>query len=152
MQKCVRRCRPKEAAKLAFALLEQSPADALRRAAVMSVEDACLHPLVPAVVWLMMAQAKGYKLSFDHKALVVRYFHELAASHVRESADFDAVWSRSQQQAAQGTAAAAEAGCSSSMGIGSTGRISYLVLCATSGGGCTLKWKGQNFRVCMILD
>ena len=98
MQKSIRRCKPKEAAKLAFALLEASPADALRRAAVMCLEDACLHPLLPSVVWLMMAHSKGYKLSFDHKAMVVKFFCELASSRVRETGDFDTPAEACQQQ------------------------------------------------------
>jgi hypothetical protein len=51
----------------------------------------------------MMAQAKGFKLSFDHKALVVRFYSELAASHVRESGDFDALITSSEQHAKQET-------------------------------------------------
>lgn len=101
MQKSVRRCKPKEAAKLAFALLETSPGDALRRAAVMCLEDACLHPLLPAIVWLMMAQSKGYQLNFDHKAMVIQFFHGLAATFVRESADFDTLTASSQQKSTQ---------------------------------------------------
>jgi hypothetical protein len=115
----VRRCRPKEAAKLAFALLQASPADALRRAAVMSLEDACLHPLLPAVVWLMMAQAKGYSLNFDHKAMVVRFFYELAASHVRDVHPDPSA--SAPQQTEQHESVATESGSHFGAGGGGTG-------------------------------
>lgn len=122
VQKSVRRCKSKEAAKLAYALLELSPADALRRAAVMSLEDSCLHPLLPAIVWLMMAQSKGYKLNFDHKALVVRFFHDLASSHVRETGDFENLASSSQQHATQAPSTIT-GGCGGYEGVGQEGRL-----------------------------
>lgn len=87
LQKCVRRRMPRAAARLARELLEASPADVLRRAAVMSLEDAVLHPLLPAVVWLMMATAKGFQLGVDHKALVIRVLWDLASTHIREDID-----------------------------------------------------------------
>lgn len=121
MQKSVRRCRPKEAGKLAFALLELSPADALRRAAVMSLEDACLHPLLPAMVWMMMAQGKGYKLNFDQKALVVRFYKELAGSRVKEAAVFDGFTPEPLEETKQVKEAAANGGCHEGQESGCSG-------------------------------
>ena len=91
MQKCVRRRLGKQATSLGYALLKASPADALRRAAIVCLEDAVLHPHLPVVVWLMMAQAKGYKLSRDHQALLVRFFWDLASAHVRDDVDSNEV-------------------------------------------------------------
>lgn len=85
MQKCVRRRLPRDAARLAHALLAASPSDALRRVAVMAAEDAAVHPHLPAVVWMMMAVAKGFALTADHTALVIRVVSDLAGTHVRDA-------------------------------------------------------------------
>lgn len=85
MQKCVRRRLPRDAARLAHALLAVSPSDALRRVAVMAAEDAAVHPRLPAVVWMMMAVAKGFALTADHTALVIRVVSDLAATRVRDT-------------------------------------------------------------------
>jgi hypothetical protein len=53
----------------------------------VSLEDAVLHPKVAAIVWLMMAQGKGYCLGLDHKALVIRTLWDLAQTHIREDLD-----------------------------------------------------------------
>jgi hypothetical protein len=37
---------------------DENPAEALRRIAVVALEDAALHPSLPLVVWFMAAQAK----------------------------------------------------------------------------------------------
>lgn len=71
--------------RLAYALLATSPADALRRVVVMAVEDAALHPQLPAVVWMMCAVAKGFALSADHIALVLRIVWDIASAHISDS-------------------------------------------------------------------
>lgn len=85
VQKSVRRGMEGEARKLAFALLEVSPSDALRRAPVICIEDCTLHPLLPAIVWLMVAHSKGLPLSLDHKALVVTLVGDLARCRLHDS-------------------------------------------------------------------
>lgn len=85
VQKCVRRRLAREAGRLAHALLAAAPADALRRVAVMCIEDAALHPRLPAVVWMMMAVAKGFALTADHCALAVRVVWDLAQARVRDT-------------------------------------------------------------------
>lgn len=85
VQKCIRRRLARDATRLAHELMAASPGDALRRVAVMCVEDAALHPLLPAVVWMMMAVAKGFILSADHTALIIRVVWDLARTAVRDS-------------------------------------------------------------------
>ena len=85
MQKCVRRRLGRDAVRVAHALLTASPADALRRIAVICIEDAVLHPQLPAVVWMMMAVAKGFILTADHSALAIRVVWDLAQTHVRDT-------------------------------------------------------------------
>jgi hypothetical protein len=84
VQKSVRRGMEVEARKLAFALLESSPSDLLRRAPVICIEDCTLHPLLPAVVWLMVAHSKGLQLSLDHKGLVISFVGDLARCQLHD--------------------------------------------------------------------
>eukprot|EP00892_Ulva_mutabilis_P002710 jgi/Ulvmu1/1243/UM109_0041.1 len=89
LQKCVRRRLARDAVRLAYALLAMSPSDALRRVAVMCIEDAALHPQLPAVVWMMCAVAKGFVLTVDHSALVLRVVWDLASTHIRDALRHD---------------------------------------------------------------
>jgi hypothetical protein len=86
----VRRGLVREASKAAFALVDAAPADALRRAAIICLEDAVLHPQLPLVVWLMVAQSKGYCLSLDHIAAVVKMYGDLASCPGHDIAIFEA--------------------------------------------------------------
>jgi len=42
--------------------MKDNPADFLRRASIICLEDALLHPDMALLVWLMCAQAKGHLL------------------------------------------------------------------------------------------
>ena len=59
IQKATRRHKQPHTLRLCAALLEASAADLLRRLAVVAMEDACLHPALPVVVWAMAAQVCG---------------------------------------------------------------------------------------------
>ena len=74
-----------QAQRLAHALLAEAPADALRRACVICLEDAALHPQLPAVVWLMVAHGKGLQLSVDHQALLLSFSGDLARCAVHDT-------------------------------------------------------------------
>ena len=82
MQKNVRRRKSCKAARVAHALLTVSPADLLRRCLVICLEDSLLHPQLPALVWLMCAQPRGYLLTVDHRALVIDVVAQIAGSPV----------------------------------------------------------------------
>lgn len=79
-----------ETARLAHAFIEAAPADALRRAIVISVEDAALHPGVALAAWLMVAHGKGLALSLDHKAALLELYADLARCAVHDVGDGDA--------------------------------------------------------------
>jgi hypothetical protein len=78
MQKSVRRGLGGSAQKLAYALLEADTPGALRRLPIICIEDTVLHPQLPAAVWLMVAQSKGFALPIDGKALVATLAGECA--------------------------------------------------------------------------
>lgn len=60
LQKSVRRRRFGSACRLAIELARMSTSELLRRLPIICVEDSLLHPAVPVIVWLMMAESKGY--------------------------------------------------------------------------------------------
>ena len=75
LQKNVRLQKPAAAVRTVVAALqrgEQGVLEVLRRLPIVIVEDALVHPLLPNVVWLMMAVSKGYRLrKSDHLLLLL---------------------------------------------------------------------------------
>ncbi|KAK3279238.1 hypothetical protein CYMTET_12866 [Cymbomonas tetramitiformis] len=78
LQKNVRLCRVPAAVRSALHLLAVDPQEALRRLAIIVLEDATLHPSFPVITWLTAAYAKGYRLSGVHLAAVLQLVHEIA--------------------------------------------------------------------------
>jgi hypothetical protein len=78
LQKAVRRRKVGVALRMANTMLAQDPAELLRRLPVIVVEDAFLHPLYPALVWLMIAQSKGYAMSKRDAELVLSVVWQVA--------------------------------------------------------------------------
>lgn len=60
IQKAIRRQRPHQATMLAMELSDKSWSDLLRRIPIIMLEDAALHPDLPLLVWLMVADSKNY--------------------------------------------------------------------------------------------
>ncbi|CAK0782015.1 hypothetical protein CVIRNUC_005529 [Coccomyxa viridis] len=85
LQKNVRRGRAEEAVRCAQRLLQSEPGELLRRAIVISVEDAVLHPQLPLLVFLMAAVAKGYILGRTLASACLRIMHDLAVVPVQDS-------------------------------------------------------------------
>ena len=54
--------RTRIAARIASELFRLSPTEILRRLPIICIEDAALHPAFPVLVWLMLADSKGFTL------------------------------------------------------------------------------------------
>lgn len=71
LQKSIRRRAPLPAVRVAMELADKSWTDLIRRLPVIILEDSTLHPDFGLLVWLMVADSKGYVPS---KELIVRVF------------------------------------------------------------------------------
>ncbi|CAL5221155.1 g3294 [Coccomyxa viridis] len=86
LQKNIRRGRAEEAVRCAQRLLQSEPGELLRRACVISVEDALLHPQLPLLAFLMAATAKGYTLGRTLASACLQIVHDLAVVPVQDRA------------------------------------------------------------------
>jgi hypothetical protein len=84
LQKAVRLGRAPCALRIIFHLVKDSHQEAIRRLPIIVLEDAILHPSFPFLVWLMAANAKGYRPSKDHISELLRITHEVASIKVRD--------------------------------------------------------------------
>ncbi|GAQ80538.1 hypothetical protein KFL_000560270 [Klebsormidium nitens] len=84
VQKNVRLCRSSPAVRASLHLMKDSWSEFLRRATIIALEDAILHPDLPFLVWLTAAVAKGYQPSKLHAAVCLRIVHEMAAVKCRD--------------------------------------------------------------------
>lgn len=69
----------------ALHLIKDDASDFLRRCSIICLEDTVLHPDLPLLVWLMAAQAKGYKLGPAQVDACLRIVFELASVPVMDS-------------------------------------------------------------------
>ena len=58
LQKSIRRRRPLPSVRIAMELWDKAPGELLRRLSIISLEDSTLHPDLPLLTWLMVAQSK----------------------------------------------------------------------------------------------
>ena len=63
--------------RVALHLAKDDAAELLRRLCLIVLEDAVAHPALPALVWLMAAQAKGYALTAAHVQLCLTVVYEV---------------------------------------------------------------------------
>src|SRR5665648_133083 len=80
LQKNVRLQKPASAVRTVVAALqrgEQGIMEVLRRLPIVIVEDALVHPLLPNIVWLMMAVSKGYQLRKSDYLLLLLITYEI---------------------------------------------------------------------------
>src|SRR5665648_892247 len=80
LQKNVRLQKPAAAVRTVVAALqrgEQGILEVLRRLPIVIVEDALVHPLLPNIVWLMMAVSKGYQLRKSDYLLLLLITYEI---------------------------------------------------------------------------
>lgn len=73
------------ACRCALQLLVDNSADFLRRASIICLEDALLHPSLPVLVWLMCAHAKGYVLGTDAARACLHIMYQLASVRLRDA-------------------------------------------------------------------
>lgn len=60
------------------------PAEFLRRFSIIMLEDSLLAPSLPLLVWLMMAQAKGFQLGRLQASACLNLVHQVAQCPVRD--------------------------------------------------------------------
>lgn len=58
LQKSIRRRRPLPAVRVAMELVDKALGELLRRLPIIILEDSMLHPDLPLLVWLMVAESK----------------------------------------------------------------------------------------------
>ena len=80
IQKGFRRGVTKKAARLVLELLIRSTEEMLRRLPIIIIEDGLLHAGIPIVVWMMIAQTKGYLSSKWLLSTCVKIFIEACSS------------------------------------------------------------------------
>ena len=69
LQKLVRRRRPLPAVRVAMELVDKSWSDLIRRLPIIILEDCTLHPDMPLLVWLMVADSKVKSTLFKNSFL-----------------------------------------------------------------------------------
>ena len=90
LQKNIRRCRPEAALRIAAELIRCDWLQFIRRLPVIMLEDSFLHPLLPAVVWLMLASSSSSsQTSFvpgrDHVDLCLQVVWDIAQAKYRDA-------------------------------------------------------------------
>lgn len=58
LQKSIRRRQPLPAVRVAMELMDKALGELLRRLPIIILEDSMLHPDLPLLVWLMVAESK----------------------------------------------------------------------------------------------
>jgi len=79
LQKAIRRRRPLPAVRVAMELADKSLGDLLRRLPIIVLEDSTLHPDLPFLVWLMIAESKGFQVPKALFTIVMRIVYEIAS-------------------------------------------------------------------------
>lgn len=93
LQKNVRRCRPEAAVRIAAELIRCDWLQFIRRLPVIMLEDSFLHPLLPAVIWLMLASSSssssqdgsGFVPSKEHIDLCLQVVWDIAGCKYRDA-------------------------------------------------------------------
>eukprot|EP00798_Chlamydomonas_sp_ICE-L_P027581 gene27581-7215_t len=84
LQKAIRLGRGSCAVRLALHILKEDPSELLRRLPIICLEDAILHPAFPLLVWLMVAQSKGYVLGSQLASNLLQITYVLGQVKVRD--------------------------------------------------------------------
>ena len=84
LQKNIRRRRPLPAVRVAMELADKSYGDLVRRLPIMVLEDSILHPDFPLLVWLMVAESKGFKPTQPLMIKLMRMVFEIASCPIRD--------------------------------------------------------------------
>ena len=89
IQKSIRRRLPLQALKVAMELSVKSWGDLIRRLPIIMLEDAALHPDLPLLVWLMVADTKNFSVNSIILERVMSIVYELASCGWRDDDDYD---------------------------------------------------------------
>ena len=84
LQKNIRRRRPLPAVRVAMELADKSYGDLIRRLPIMVLEDSILHPDFPLLVWLMVAESKGFKPPQQLMIKLMRIVFEVASCPIKD--------------------------------------------------------------------
>jgi len=84
LQKNIRRRRPMPAVRVAMELADKSYGDLVRRLPIMVLEDSILHPDFPLLVWLMVAESKGFKPPQQLMIRLMRIVFEVASCPIKD--------------------------------------------------------------------
>lgn len=87
LQKSIRRRQPLPAVRVAMELADKSWTDLIRRLPIVILEDSSLHPDFSLLVWLMIADSKGYIPSRELIVRVMQIVFEMAACPLKDSAE-----------------------------------------------------------------
>lgn len=114
LQKAIRRGLSEAAARITAEMWCRDAQDLVRRLMIIAIEDAILHPALPMLAWLMMAQAAGYAPSQVHGGAVVKIAREIAAQNAwKDRLDYPADDDGVEADDDDGSAPAAAASASS---------------------------------------
>ncbi|KAL7459409.1 hypothetical protein ACHAWC_011205 [Mediolabrus comicus] len=87
LQKSIRRRKPLPAVRVAMELADKSWTDLIRRLPIIILEDSTLHPDFSLLVWLMIADSKGYIPSRELIVRVMQIVFEMAACPLKDSVE-----------------------------------------------------------------
>jgi hypothetical protein len=87
LQKSIRRRQPLPAVRVAMELADKSWTDLIRRLPIVILEDSTLHPDFSLLVWLMIADSKGYIPSRELIVRVMQIVFEMAACPLKDSSE-----------------------------------------------------------------
>lgn len=84
LQKSIRRGLQATAVRLAWQLMCQDLNSFLRRLPLIIMEDSCLHPRFPHIIWLMIAYSKHRKLSKEDVEMLLSVVEDVANCDYRD--------------------------------------------------------------------
>ena len=85
LQKSIRRRRPLPSVRVAMELVDKSLADLLRRLPIIVFEDSSLHPDLPLLLWMMVAQTKDFVMPPSLITKLMQIVFEIASCPVQDS-------------------------------------------------------------------
>jgi len=88
LQKAIRRSLSLPALHLGWQFLCQDAQQLLRRLPIIILEDVCLHPNFPLIIWLLISHSKGYILTREDILVILVTIYDLGACKFRDVVNF----------------------------------------------------------------
>lgn len=85
IQKSVRRRNVDKVINLSYEMIRVSMSDFLRRLPIICLEDGLLHPCFPIVIWIMIAESKGYRVPEFLIRICIAVLADVAICELRDS-------------------------------------------------------------------